>query len=228
LIGSLYVCAVAGLTVEMIRNPATRGGGARVSFWRAWRNFALLTTRPVVRFVLMAVALESFAMFGAFTYVGATLHLRFGFNFAAIGLTLAAYCLGGLFYVSQSRAMIMRLGPSGLAFWGSAIVAAAYVALALTPSAWVFPPAIAVMGLGFYMLHNTLQTFATQMAPEARGSAVAMFATSYFLSQAIGVLVAGRVMDVAGPTPIFLAAALLLYVLGFGIRRFIPRALEAG
>ena len=38
------------------------------------------------------------------------------------------------------------------------------------------PPAIALIGLGFYMLHNTLQTNATQMAPEARGLAVSLFA----------------------------------------------------
>jgi hypothetical protein len=30
--------------------------------------------------------------------------------------------------------------------------------------------------LSFYMLHNSLQTEATEIAPEARGSAVALFA----------------------------------------------------
>ena len=229
LIGSVYICAVAGLVSEVIRNPATRGGGSgsRESFWQTWRTFALLTTHPVVRFVLMAVALEAFAMFGAFTYVGAALHLQFGFNFATIGLMLAAYCLGGLFYVTQSRRLIGFFGPARLAFWGAVLVAGAYAALALTAVSWIYPPAIAIMGLGFYMIHNTLQTFATQMAPDSRGSAVAMFATCYFLAQAVGVLLAGKVIDHFGVAPIFAAAALLILALGVFIRTAMPLALDA-
>ena len=39
----------------------------------------------------------------------------------------------------------------------------------------VAPLATSTIGLGYYMLHNTLQTNATQMTPEARGTAVAGF-----------------------------------------------------
>ena len=39
------------------------------------------------------------------------------------------------------------------------------------------------IGLGFYMLHNTLQTNATQMSPEARGTAVALFSSALYLGQ---------------------------------------------
>ena len=63
------------------------------------------------------------------------------------------------------------------------------------PSAWLAPPAIALIGLGFYMLHNTLQTNATQMAPEARGLAVSLFAFALFTGQSVGVALAAPVMD---------------------------------
>ena len=49
------------------------------------------------------------------------------------------------------------------------------------------------MGMGFYMLHNTLQTNATQMAPERRGTAVSQFAASLFIGQSVGVAIAGIV-----------------------------------
>lgn len=35
---------------------------------------------------------------------------------------------------------------------------------------------ILMHGIGYYMLHNTLQTNATQLAPEVRGTAVSLFA----------------------------------------------------
>jgi len=52
-----------------------------------------------------------------------------------------------------------------------------YVALALGPVWWLAPFATVTIGLGFYMLHNTLQTNATQMTPQARATAVAIFSS---------------------------------------------------
>jgi MFS family permease len=83
----------------------------------------------------------------------------------------------------------------------------------------VYPFAIAVMGLGFYMNHNTLQTFATLMAPDARGSPVALFATSYFLAQVVAAPLAGRLFDLAGPSRLFAIAAAMMALLGLYIVR---------
>jgi predicted MFS family arabinose efflux permease len=79
--------------------------------------------------------------------------------------------------------------------------------LALTPWLWIAPPAVALVGLGFYMLHNTLQTEATQLAPEARGLSVSLFAIVLFTGQSVGVALAGLVIDRWGGAPIFLGAA---------------------
>jgi predicted MFS family arabinose efflux permease len=67
-----------------------------------------------------------------------------------------------------------------------------------------------LIGLGFYMLHNTLQTNATQMSPQARGTAVGLFSCSLYLGQTIGVALAAPIVDRSGTPPIFLAAAVLL------------------
>src|SRR3712207_7161731 len=49
------------------------------------------------------------------------------------------------------------------------------------------PAAVLAIGLGFYMLHNTLQTNATQMTPEARGTAVSVFSSALYIGQMAGV-----------------------------------------
>ena len=80
--------------------------------------------------------------------------------------------------------------------------------LAIEP-VWYFAPLArrSAIGLGFYMLHNTLQTDGTQMTPEARGTAVALFASVYFIGQTVGVALAAPVMDRYGGPPLFVFAA---------------------
>lgn len=61
-----------------------------------------------------------------------------------------------------------------------------------TAPGWLWAvPGCFFFGLGFYMLHNTLQIHATQMAPERRGAAVAAFASCFFLGQSAGVALGG-------------------------------------
>ena len=75
--------------------------------------------------------------------------------------------------------------------------------------------AIVASGVSFYMLHNTLQTNGTQMAPEARGSGLALFALCLFVGQAVGVPVAAPIVDRYGAPVVFWAAALFLPLLAF-------------
>jgi YNFM family putative membrane transporter len=71
------------------------------------------------------------------------------------------------------------------------------------------------VGVGFYMLHNTLQTEATQMVPQARGTGVTLFASMYFLGQTLGVTLGAPVMDRYGGAPLFVVAAIVLPALAF-------------
>jgi predicted MFS family arabinose efflux permease len=94
----------------------------------------------------------------------------------------------------------------------------------MMPWIWLAPPAIAFIGLGFYMLHNTLQTNATQMAPETRGLAISLFAFCLFSGQSVGVALAAPVMDRYGARPIFLVASAVILMLGLWFRRRLMHA----
>jgi YNFM family putative membrane transporter len=87
---------------------------------------------------------------------------------------------------------------------------------------------IGSVGAGFYMLHTTVQIHVTQVAPEERGSAVALFATFLFLGQASGVWLAARVLDAAGMMPVFLGAALGLAALALAFRFYFLSAGAGG
>lgn len=74
---------------------------------------------------------------------------------------------------------------------------------------------------GFYMFHTTVPIHVTQVGPDERGSAVALFATFLFLGQACGVWLAALVVDAAGMAPVFVAAAVGLAALAAGFRYFL-------
>jgi predicted MFS family arabinose efflux permease len=220
LLAVLLACATAALFYELWRNPVTHATGAPAQRSRGFiADYSAVLGSRWARLLIAMAFIESGAMFDAFTYVGADLHLRFGLNFALVGLCVGTFAIGGLIYSLSVHALVNRLGPVGLAAGGGALLAVAYVTLAAEPSAFIAPLTITAVGLGFYMLHNTLQTNATQMAPEARGTAVAIFSSALYLGQTAGVALGGVVFDRYTAVPVFIAAAVLLFALGLWFAR---------
>ncbi len=178
---------------------------------------------PWARAVIVIAFIESGAMYGAFTYVGADLHLRFGVGFTLVGLFVGTFAIGGLIYSLSVRVLVNRLGQIGLATGGGVLLALAYVTLAFEPHYWIAPAAITLTGLGFYMLHNTLQTNATQMTPQARGTAVAIFSSALYLGQTAGVAAGGVVFDRLTAVPLFVVSGIVLLVLSLWFARQLKR-----
>jgi predicted MFS family arabinose efflux permease len=214
LLGVLFLLVGLMLVVELrsSRLPAPVLTGS-ISPAAVVRGYGLLFGRPWARIVLATVFVEGFLFYGAFTFIGAWLHVRFGLGYAMIGLVLGCFGVGGLVYALTVRRLMARLGERGLALGGGAILTLGFLAVAWGSLALV-APAIAALGLGMYMLHATLQTNATQMAPEARGLAVSTFANALFLGQAAGVWLAGLAIDRTGFEPVFVALGVGLMLLG--------------
>jgi YNFM family putative membrane transporter len=222
-LGLIHVAAGLLLLGEMRRLKVGLPVAARVRWREAAASAWGLVKSPWARIVLGTTFLEGMAMFGAFAYVGAELHERFGLSLGVVGAMLAAFGAGALFYASAAGALVPRLGQSGLVAVGAIGLAAGYAILALMPAAWLAPPAIALIGLGYYMLHTTLQTNATQMAPEARGLAMSLFAFMLFTGQSVGVALAAPVMDRYGARPVFLVTAVVILAIAFWFRRQLVR-----
>ncbi|MFN6566603.1 MFS transporter [Dendronalium sp. ChiSLP03b] len=88
-----------------------------------------------------------------------------------------------------------------------------FLAIALFQNRVLFIPLSIFMGLGFYVMHSTLQTQATELAPEARGIAVSLFAFNLFIGQGIGAAVFGRIVDNFGYVPCFIVAGVAIALL---------------
>jgi MFS transporter, YNFM family, putative membrane transport protein len=207
-LGGMFALAAAGLIFELVANPQTRAADHRAASRRGFvADYAAILSNPFARMIIMVGFIEGALAWGAFAYIGANLHLRFDLSFTLVGLTVACFGIGGLIYSGLVRLLVYRLGQIGLTIIGGFVITAAYVVLAFQQVWWFAPIAVTAIGLGFYMFHNTLQTKATQMTPEARGTAVAIFSSALYFGQTAGVAAGALVIDRLGAKPLFLGTA---------------------
>lgn len=201
--------------------PAAPEGDARVGRW--WHPFGQVLRSPWARVVLLTVGIEGAFAFAAVSFVPSFLNREFGDSLNRAGAIMALYGVGGVLYALASRPMIRRLGEKGLSVGGGLLLGAGMALLALAASsAWAMPACL-LCGAGFYMLHSTLQTHATQMLPQVRGTAVSLFVVCLFWGQSAGIALGAVVVDLASARWIFGVAAVVLPLLGAAFARALQR-----
>lgn len=216
-IGTVF--AVAG--IGLVFSPALRNHQrppAR-SARQAYAELFGLFKRPAVRHVLLAVCVQGGISFTSAAFVGAHLHDRFDFSLGAIGVMLGLFAAGGLAYSFITARMLMRFGERGVLSIGGVVFGLSFLAMAVSSYWQLFVPALFAAGVGLMMVHNMLQVGATQMAPEARGAALSLFAAMIFFGQTVGFAILSPVYDHFGAVPIFVATAAIFPLIAFGFRR---------
>ena len=215
----LLIAVLLALEARRQPRPAARAGIAQ-SFARMPR----LLAERAVRGLLVIGFSEGLLIFGALAFVALHFQRRFGVGPGAAGTLVAVYALGGLAYAAVAPRALRRFGEIGLATLGGGALTAGYALLAASPWVTLAALGLGAIGGGFYMFHTTLQTRLTQVAPSARGSTVALFATFLFMGQASGIWLASQLADAVGIAPVFGASAIGLAVLTLAFRRRLLKA----
>jgi predicted MFS family arabinose efflux permease len=221
-IALVFLLIGAGLLLLNRRLPAharvvrgAEGAAAR----RMLGELVEVLGRRWARLVLLTAFLEGAFVFGAFAFIPTHLHHSYGISLMAAGALVMLFGLGGLLFALASEPLVRRFGQGGLSLWGGTLAALALLAMSVAPLWWWAVPGCLVAGLGFYMLHNTLQTNATQMTPEHRGTAVAVYATCFFLGQSAGVGAAGLMVAYTGTAAVILTGAIGLLIVALNFNR---------
>ncbi|MCO6417613.1 MFS transporter [Siccirubricoccus sp. KC 17139] len=170
---------------------------------RAFGRYRALLGMPAARLLFFAVLVEGMLVFGTFPYLALLLGQRglaeaAGATFEA-GLTVGAFGCGGFAYGALVKAVLARIGQGRMVVLGGVLAGLALLGFGLAPTATLFIASGLVLGVGFYMVHNSIQTRVTEVAPEARGSAVAMHAFHFFIGQSLGPVVIGLMLGGFGP-----------------------------
>jgi predicted MFS family arabinose efflux permease len=194
--------------------PRREEGTAAHPSGRIVQRFAAVFAVGWARVILLTVFVEGFLLLGALAFVPTHLHQRNGLPLTLAGAVVMLYGVGGLAYAAMSPMLVRRLGEAGLAAGGGVLLGGCLAVVAFTSMPIVAALACFAAGLGFYMLHNTLQVNATQMAPAQRGSSLALFAATLFVGQALGVALAGALVERIGTAPVIAGGAALLVLVG--------------
>jgi len=202
---------------------ACDAAGAGLLIYALTTQYGTLLTRPTSPLVLGTVLIEGLFVFGGLAYLASSLTDRFGINYAYAGLMVAGFGCGGLFYSVSVKKLVTRIGELGVLLLGGTLLGIGFVAIGLMPSWHWFIPAVVIVGMGYYTMHGTLQTRATELSPQARGAAISLFAFFFFLGQATGPQLLGAVVRARGYGPAFITAGVGLFVTAFVSRMLFAR-----
>lgn len=187
-----------------------KGSLSPLAYWH-------LLQRPATRVVIGGVFIEGVFLFSTIAYLGAALRERTGLPYTTIGLILSGIGIGGIVYSFIAGALVGRLGERGMILVGGGSCLACFLALAAARDWWLFVPLTLALGLALIMLHATMQTKATELAPHARGTAIALFAFALFLGQGIGAALLGTVVDTWGYGATFTIGGVAIGLLAPGL-----------
>lgn len=185
--------------------------------------------RGWVGFLLVFGLAEGSVILGFFTFLAPALEAQ-GHTAAIAGLVVAVYGVGTMGGVQVVKRLVGRISPTAmLGAGGSALLAGYLVAAHDQGVAAVFAASV-LLGLAFSSFHSTMQTWATEVAPEARGTATSLFVTAVFTGAAATTAGLGGLADAHRFGLLFLIAAAVtvpVAVVGAMARsRFRPGARE--
>lgn len=167
---------------------------------------------PQTAVVYVAVFLEGLCVNGLFPFVAVILAARGESRAAIAGLVLAGFAFGGLAYSISIKAVLRRLSANRLMLVSGAGLGITLALAGLNPNWAVQFVIFFAMGITFYGVHGTLQIFGSELAPQARGSAIALFATAFFLGQAVGPPIYGPAMTGLGIFPTLAVSGLVMFL----------------
>lgn len=217
------VALSGALAIFLVLKPRPNAVREPFSLARAVNGYGhVFANRRTLPLLALAVV-EGALIFGLLPFSAAILHERTGVGATEAGIVIAGSGFGAILFGAFAPRLVRSLGPHRMPVLGGFSVAFALTMFALPLPWWTGIGIFVFHGLGFMLIHSTLQLQATELAPENRGSAIAVFAASLFVGQAIGPLVMALLPhSSANPTGliVFAVAAILL---GFAVPRVLPQ-----
>jgi predicted MFS family arabinose efflux permease len=164
--------------------------------------------RPWARFLVLFAIPEGAMVLGFLVYFAPALEGT-GTNPAVAGLVVATYGAAVLVGTRVIRRFVQRVPAWAPLAIGGAMGVAGYLVAAVDQHAVAILIASVLIGGLYAIFHSTMQVWATDIAPEARGTAAALFVTGAFMGGSIGTGLGAYFAQQHQYSQLFLAAALL-------------------
>jgi predicted MFS family arabinose efflux permease len=134
--------------------------------------------------LLLLAVLVGAVMFGFVTYLAPALESH-GQSPAIAGVVVASYGVAVLFCTRVFGYVARRLPAALILAGGAALLMIGYLIAGATQSVAAILAASVLAGGAYAFMQSTFQTWATDVVPEARGTATSLFATAIFAGAAL-------------------------------------------
>jgi predicted MFS family arabinose efflux permease len=225
--GVFFITGAFGALVLAIALPGFRGfkeeTSGRFDLSMMLPNYRGIFRNPLAKICFGAVFLEAVFMYGVFPYIATMLHQAGETRASIAGVVIAGFGIGGALYGVFVSRLLALFGERRMMRLGGAIMG---FCLCVIAARVVWPLEFlnfALLGLGFYMLHAVIQIYASELAPKARGSAMALHSFFFFLGQAIGPIVYGAGLNSIGIPPVLVFGAAVLVGVGLTCAQWLRR-----
>jgi len=211
---AFVVTGVAALAlVGLLRGlpePPPRPGGLPAGLLHPLRD---VLGSPAAVLVLTLALVEGAVLLGVLTLLPSAVEAT-GASSSVTGVVTAVY---GVAVLASSR-LVTRLSRRVHASWlialGATAALVACVILAVSRDAGVAIAVAVLLGLAWTSMHSSLQTWATEVVPQARAVVVSLFAGSLFVGSAVAAVAVAGLAEAERYGEIFLLAGLLTLPLG--------------
>ena len=164
--------------------------------------------------IVVGIALvEGAVILGFLTFLAPSLEST-GFSPAVAGLAVGLYGLAVLGWTRAVKLVANRLGASALILIGAGMLSLGYASGAVGQSLASVSVAAILVGGGFAFMHSTLQTWATEVVPEARATMISLFAAALFAGSGVATMAAAPLAEAGSFDLLFALAALVAVPLG--------------
>jgi predicted MFS family arabinose efflux permease len=227
--GVFFVTGGIDLIALAFAIPGFRGVGepaGRFDLSALVPNYRAVLRNPLAKYCFGAVFMEAVFMFGVFPYMATMLHTEGTTSASIAGVVIGGFAIGGIIYTVMVSRLLNRFAERQLMATGGMTMAFCLVVIALRMPWPVELANFILLGFGFYLLHGCIQVNVTELAPTARGSAMAGHSFFFFIGQALGPVVYGLGLRSVGIGPVLLLGALVLtatgWVCALRLRRPLP------
>jgi len=222
-VGMGVLAALAAVAAAVGFRGIASAASARVDIASLPATYRTIFRNPLAKICFGAVMIEAICLYGLFPYIAGLLAAGGEPRAAIAGLVIAGFGAGGIIYAASVVLLLGRLGERGLMMTGGTLMglALALVALHLAWPLWIVD--FVALGLGFYMLHGVIQIYASELAPAARGSAMALHSTFFFFGNAVGPVIYGVALPSVGLAGTVVPAGAILIGVGLICARRLRR-----
>ena len=168
------------------------------------------------RVVYLSVCLEGTIFWGGFTYLGVYANMYLGLDFYLVGLFTASFSVAAFVGSRFIPAILKKVRQQRMPALGVSLMALAFALIGLIAHWMALLLGFILLGVGFIVVHSTLQTYATELLPEARGTCMSLFAFFLFLGNGIGPAFFGWVYDYGGVKIMLAVVTFCLVIFAYG------------